>query len=202
MMSLFMWFFPADSDRILVNGQDLSTLVLEAHSRATATVFQDTGLLTKRLFQNIALGDKHLDVALIHATAQALGIDRLIDKLPMGYELLLYQGMLSGGETQLVGILRALCKPFELLIMDEATSHLDSETEARVLAGMRALGVQGKTRAIIAHRLNTVRSADRIVVLAAGKVAEIGTHEELLRRRGSYMDLVQRQYEVNLTPEG
>jgi len=199
-MDLAMGFYRPTSGSILVNGRDLGDLDVVAYRRRLAAVFQETTLFNHSLLANIRLGNETLEAPEIMEKARCIGADAFIASLPMGLRQPLYPGALSGGQTQLVGILRAVCKPFDLLILDEATSHLDSRTEEAIVAGIRELCAQGATRAVIAHRLSTVKQADRIVVMKAGRVVETGKHEELIARAGFYRDLVQRQYEVNLLP--
>ena len=199
-MNLAMGFYPPTSGSVLVNGRDLTTIDLPAYRRRIAAVFQETTVFNQSLSANLALGQPDLDQAAMRAKAACIGADKLIDKLPMGFRQPLYPGSLSGGQTQLVGILRAVCKPFDLLILDEATSHLDSRTEEAIISGIQELCARGSTRAVIAHRLSTVKQADRIVVMKSGQVVESGQHDELMARKGYYRDLVHRQYEVNLLP--
>lgn len=200
LMNLIMGFYKPSSGRILVNGVDLAELDLEAYRALISAVFQDTTLFSKTLYLNICLGDKTITPERVAGVAQTLGMEAFIESQPMRYDQLIYPGALSGGQTQQVGILRAMCQSFELLIMDEATSHLDSRTEEQIVAGMAMICSKNKTLAIIAHRLSTVRAADRIIALKHGRVAEIGNHDELVARKGYYFDLIQRQYEIDLAP--
>lgn len=202
LMNLLMGFYQPRSGTILVNGKDLCELDLESYRGRLAAVFQDTTLFHGSLFANLSLGNPAAHREKVIEIGAALGLDTMVDRLPFGFRQPLYPGSLSGGQIQRVGIWRAMCKPFDLLIMDEATSHLDSLTEERVVRGIDGLCAAGKTRAVIAHRLSTVKQADRIIVMRRGRVAETGTHQELVARRGVYLDLIQRQYEVNLVPQG
>ncbi len=200
LMNLILGFYRPDSGQILVNGVDLNELDPEGYRAAVSAVFQDTILFNKTFFQNVSLGNEAVSRERVMGVAKKLGMEPLLEALPMGLDQLLFPGAISGGQTQQVGILRAMCKPFRLLIMDEATSALDSRTEERVVKGIQAHCGPGLTRAVIAHRLSTVKAADYIIAMKDGRVAEQGNHESLIRRKGYYLELVQRQYEVNLAP--
>ena len=198
--SLLMGFYKPGSGVILVNGKDLAELDLGQYRRRLSAVFQDTTLFHKSLYANVALGDRSISREHVAKTAKTLGVEAFIENLPRSYDHPVYPGSVSGGQTQQLAILRAMCKPFDLLVMDEATSHLDSRTEERIVNGIHALCGQNKTRAVIAHRLSTVKQADQIVVMKAGRVVEMGGHEALVARQGYYLDLIKRQYEVDLAP--
>ncbi|MDJ0842387.1 MAG: peptidase domain-containing ABC transporter [Acidobacteriota bacterium] len=200
LMNLLLGFYQPDSGEILVNGRNLREWDLTRYRSRVSAVFQNTALLSKTLLQNVTLGNEALSIEVVAETARTLGIETFIQKLPMHYSQLLYPGALSGGQTQQVGILRAMCKPFDLLVMDEATSHLDSQTEEKIVNGITALCGGNKTRVIIAHRLSTVKAADCIVAMRDGRIVEMGTHEQLVALKGYYLELIQRQYEVDLAP--
>lgn len=200
LMNLILGFYRPHCGKILVNGIDLAELDLGSYRARVSAVFQDTTLFNKTFYQNVALGNEAVSRQRVAEIAPILGVDSLLEALPMGLDQLIFPGALSGGQTQQVGILRAMCKPFELLIMDEATSSLDSRTEERIVNGIKSLSGKCVTKAIIAHRLSTVKAADRIIALRDGRVAEVGDHESLIGKKGYYLELVQRQYEVNLAP--
>jgi ABC-type multidrug transport system fused ATPase/permease subunit len=199
-MNLIMGFYKPRSGKILVNGIDLEELDLGRYRRDISAVFQDTSIFNRNVYNNVSFGNKEITLERVEEVARELGMESFIAKLPGGFKSLIYQGGLSGGQMQRVGILRAMCKPFKLLLMDEATSHLDSRTEERIVTGINRLSGEGKTRMIIAHRLSTVMAADQIIVMKDGKAVECGTHEELVKMKGHYLDLIQRQYEVDLAP--
>ena len=202
LMNLVMGFYAPSKGEILVNGKNLSELDLARYRERISAVFQDTTLFNRSLGANITLGHPAVDERLVRDRAEDLGVMPLLDRQPLGLRQPLYPGVVSGGQTQQIGILRAVCKPFDLLIMDEATSQVDSRGEARLNEGLAQLSGTGQARAIIAHRLSTVKAADQIVVMKAGRIVERGTHETLIAKKGAYLDLIQRQYEVNLTPNG
>ena len=200
LVNLIMGFYKPSSGSIQVNGTDLRAVDLASYRSQLSAVFQDTTLFYASLLQNVTLGNPSLDEYQVAKTARILGVHRFIENLPMGYRQIIYQGALSGGQTQQLGILRATSKTFNLLVMDEATSHLDTATEAALVKGLHQLCGNKVTRIVIAHRLSTVKSADRIVVMKAGRVVETGNHESLTAKKGAYFELVRRQYEVDLAP--
>jgi len=198
LMNLLMGFYQPGTGRILVNGRDLRELDPEAYRSRISAVFQNTSLLSETLRHNVTLG-RPLDGEHLDRLARTLGAD-FVTGLPMGWDTLVYPGALSGGQTQQVGIMRAMAKPFDLLITDEATSHLDSVSEDKITAGIDAIRGEGKTRVMIAHRLSTVRAADQIVVMREGRIVERGSHDALMAAGGEYADLVRRQVEVDMAP--
>lgn len=196
-LNLLMGFYRPDSGRILVNGIDLVELDLDHYRNRLSAVFQGTPIFNKNVFNNVTLGNPNITLAEVRAIAAKLGMQSFIEKLPGGFEYLIYPGVLSGGQTQRVGILRAMCKPFDLLVLDEATSHLDSLTEEGIVKGIDEIS-RGRSRLVIAHRLSTIVNAHQILVIKQGKLAEQGRHEELVKLRGVYLALIERQYEVTL----
>ncbi|MDJ0836624.1 MAG: peptidase domain-containing ABC transporter [Acidobacteriota bacterium] len=199
-MNLIMGFYPPQQGQILINGRDLNELDLKAYRKRISTVFQDTLIFSKSLLNNVTMGDDAIEEKRVQETAELLGADRFIQKMALGLRQPIYAGAISGGQTQQVGILRAMSKPFDLLVLDEATSHLDSRTEERIVKGIDAVCKGKRTRAIIAHRLSTVKAADQIIVMKQGRVVEKGNHRELVDGKGYYLELIERQYEVNLVP--
>ena len=191
---LLMRFWDPDSGRISLNGADLRDYKLDDLRSRIALVSQDTYLFNDTLRANIAIArpgasDAELAAALDHA---ALG--PLIATLPEGLETVVGErgASLSGGQRQRVAIARAFLKDAPILILDEATSHLDALNELAVRRALNMLKAD-RTTVVIAHRLSTVRDADKIVVLDGGRLVETGTHDELLARRGLYAALVLRQ---------
>lgn len=199
LVNLIMGFYQPQTGQVLVNGVDLETLDLEPYRKRIAAVFQSTPIFNKNIFNNITMGNPDLTREAVQEIARKIGTDQFIEKMPQAYDYLIYPGSLSGGQTQRVGITRALCKPFDLLILDEATSHLDSLTESKIVDGIESLG-KDRTRIVIAHRLSTVMNADQILVMRKGQLVETGTHRELVKQKGYYLELIERQYEINLTP--
>jgi len=201
-------FFDVTGGRILIDGHDVRDVTLASLRRQIGIVTQDTILFNDTARNNIAYGQPHVsDGAVIKAATAALAHD-FIQKLPEGYDTIIGErGLtLSGGERQRLAIARALLKNAPILILDEATSALDSESEALVQSALQNLMV-GRTVFVIAHRLSTVRRADRIVVLENGQIADIGTHEDLLTRLGTYRRLYDlqfldmEQYKIAAVPE-
>ena len=188
-------FFDVGSGRILVDGHDVRDVTLSSLRRQIGIVTQDTILFNDTVRNNIAYGQPHVSQARVMQAAKAALAHDFIQKLPEGYETVIGERglLLSGGERQRIAIARALLKNAPILILDEATSALDSESEALVQSALQNLMV-GRTVFVIAHRLSTVRRADRIVVLEAGRIADIGTHDGLLSRLGTYRRLYDLQF--------
>jgi subfamily B ATP-binding cassette protein MsbA len=160
-----------------------------------AMVSQHVVLFDDTVAANIAYGDAQLDMQRVQAAAKAAHLDDVIANLPQGLETQIGDnGMrLSGGQRQRLAIARAIYKDAPILILDEATSALDTESERAVQSALNQL-MQGRTTLVIAHRLSTIEHADRIVVLDAGKIAEIGSHKELLAKQGLYAHLYHLQF--------
>jgi subfamily B ATP-binding cassette protein MsbA len=158
-------------------------------------VTQETVLFNDTLRNNIAYGQPSVSQTQVEAAARAALAHDFICKLPAGYETVIGEKgvRLSGGERQRIAIARALLKNAPILILDEATSALDSESEALVQSALQNL-ISGRTVVVIAHRLSTVRRADRIVVIENGAVADVGSHEELMQKLGTYRRLYDLQF--------
>jgi ATP-binding cassette, subfamily B, bacterial HlyB/CyaB len=191
---LLLGLYLPTNGRVLIDGQDITSLSLTSLRQQIGVVDQDTFLFGSTIRENISLG--HPDVALeeIIEAARLAGAHDFIKQLPMGYETQVGEGggLLSGGQRQRLAIARALLGNPRLLVLDEATSHLDTESE-RIIQNNLSQILQSRTSLIIAHRLSTIRNAHLILVLDRGVLVESGTHEELMSQRGQYFYLNQQQ---------
>ncbi|NEO71599.1 ATP-binding cassette domain-containing protein, partial [Moorena sp. SIO3H5] len=181
------------------DGQDITSLSLRSLREQIGVVNQDTFLFGKTIRENIAMGYPSATLAEIMEAAQQAGADEFIKQLPMGYETQIGEGggMLSGGQRQRLAIARALLGNPRLLILDEATSNLDAESERIIQTNFNSI-LKNRTTLVIAHRLSTVRQADVILVLDRGILVESGNHETLMAKRGHYFYLNQQQLTVTL----
>jgi subfamily B ATP-binding cassette protein MsbA len=197
LIGLIMAFHQPRSGRVLVDGRDLADLDLDHYRSHLGVVLQDNFLFDGTIAENVAYSRPRASRAEIEAAGRLAHCDELVGRLPDGYDTLVGERgvRLSGGERQRVAIARAVLADPRILILDEATSSLDSESEAFIQDGLESLR-RGRTTFVIAHRLSTVRSADQILVLDDGRVVEHGTHQELIRRGGRYRDLHDRQYRL------
>jgi subfamily B ATP-binding cassette protein MsbA len=188
-------FFDVTGGRILADGHDIRDLTLNSLRSHIAVVTQDTILFNDTVRNNIAYGQPHVSDEHVAAAARAALADEFIREMPEGYHTVIGErGMrLSGGQRQRLAIARAILKNAPILILDEATSALDSESEALVQSALQNL-MEGRTVFVIAHRLSTVRRADRIMVLENGTIADIGTHEDLMNKLGTYRRLYDLQF--------
>jgi subfamily B ATP-binding cassette protein MsbA len=188
-------FFDPSEGRLLIDGYDLREVTLASLRQQVGIVTQETVLFNDTVRNNIAYGQPNVALKEVEAAARAALAHDFIRALPAGYdEVIGERGVrLSGGERQRIAIARALLKNAPILILDEATSALDSESEALVQSALHNL-MSGRTVFVIAHRLSTVRRADRIVVIENGAIADIGAHEELMTRLGTYRRLYELQY--------
>jgi ATP-binding cassette subfamily B protein len=194
--SLLLRFYDPSSGTVCLDGHDLKTLTIASLRQQIALVLQDPVLFGTTIRENIAYGRPGATDEEIHAAARAAGAHDFILALPHGYETSIGERgvMLSGGQRQRLSIARAFLKDAPILILDEPTSALDAETETTLLDALRRL-MRGRTTLIIAHRLSTVREADRIVVLQDGRVVESGSHEDLLTRAAVYARLHRLQFD-------
>ena len=195
-INLLMRFYDVDGGSIYVDGHEIRKVTRASLRKAYSMVLQDTWLFHGTVFDNIAYGKPGATMEEVVAAAKAAHIHGYISRLPKGYDTVLSDNgtSISKGQKQLLTIARAMLLDAHMLILDEATSNVDTRTEQRIQSAMRTL-MEGKTCFVIAHRLSTIRSADNILVLDGGKVVEQGTHEELMEKKGFYHTLYQSQFD-------
>jgi subfamily B ATP-binding cassette protein MsbA len=195
LVSLVPRFFDVSSGRIAIDGHDIRDVTMASLRSQIGVVTQETILFNDSLRNNIAYGQPSVSQRELESAARAALAHDFIMELPAGYDTVIGEKgvRLSGGERQRIAIARALLKNAPILILDEATSALDSESEALVQSALQNL-MTGRTVIVIAHRLSTVRRADRIVVLENGTIADIGTHEDLMQKLGTYRRLYDLQF--------
>lgn len=198
LISLLQHIYPIQSGHIRIGDYDIAQIDNKSLRRRVGTVPQQIELFAGTIVENIAVGDLHPDMRRITDLIDQLGLRKFIERLPEGLNTFIgeHGASLSGGERQRIAIARALYKEPEILIFDEATSSLDTTAERYVKQTLEALAEQGKTVIIIAHRLTTVKDADRIVVLDKGQVVETGTHGELFRAGGIYSRLWNEVFDI------
>jgi ATP-binding cassette subfamily B protein len=192
LVNLLMRFYDVDAGQILLDGVDISTLDRRSLRSRIGMVLQDTWLFDGTIAENIAYGRPDAGADEVLEAAKAAYVDPFVRTLPAGYQTRISGdgGNISAGEKQLITIARAFLARPHLLILDEATSSVDTRTEALIQHAMRELR-RDRTSFIIAHRLSTIRDADRIVVVEAGRIVEQGNHTELLARHGTYYEMTQ-----------
>lgn len=197
LVSLLQHIYPIQSGRIRIGDYDIAQIDNKSLRRRVGTVPQQIELFAGTIVENIAVGDLQPDMRRIVDLAEQLGLKDFIERLPNGFMTYIgeHGASLSGGERQRIAIARALYKEPEILIFDEATSSLDSISERYVKQTLDALAERGKTIIVIAHRLSTVKSADKIVVIDKGEVVETGTHRELFNSGGIYNRLWNEQFD-------
>ena len=188
-------FFDVSGGRILIDDSDVREVTLESLRSQIGIVTQETVLFNDTVRNNIAYGQPHVSQKKVEEAARAARAHEFISGLPEGYNTMIGERgvRLSGGERQRIAVARAILKNAPILILDEATSALDSESESLVQAALQNL-MSGRTVFVIAHRLSTVRRADRIVVLDNGTISDIGAHEELMQKLGTYRRLYELQF--------
>jgi ABC-type multidrug transport system fused ATPase/permease subunit len=194
-ISLLARFYDVQKGEILVDGVDLRNVRQSDLRKFIAVVLQDVCLFSGDIRSNIGLGDPSISDDRIRAAARVVGAHRFIEQLPGGFreEVRERGATLSVGQKQLISFARALAFQPKILVLDEATSSVDTETEILIQTAIRKL-LHGRTSIVIAHRLSTIQSADRIIVMHKGEVREIGSHQQLLALGGIYSKLYQLQY--------
>lgn len=198
LINLLLRFYELNSGRITIDGVDITRMTRADLRGLFGMVLQDTWLYKGTIMENIGYGLENPDTEKIVEAAKAAHADHFIRSLPMGYDTILNEeaSNISQGQKQLLTIARALLADPPILILDEATSSVDTRTEALIQKAMTGL-MQGRTSFVIAHRLSTIKNADLILVMKNGSVIEQGTHEELIRQKGFYEDLYNSQFTTN-----
>jgi ATP-binding cassette subfamily B protein len=195
-INLLMRFYDPWKGEICVDGLENRKYTMDSLRKSYSMVLQDTWVFNGTIFDNIAYGKENATLEEVMEAAKAAHIHNYIMRLPKGYDTVISEdgGNISKGQKQLITIARAMLYDTSMLILDEATSNVDTATERKVQAAMRTL-MAGKTSFIIAHRLSTIRNADNILVMEHGDVIEQGNHDQLMQRKGAYFKLYQSQFE-------
>ena len=195
LVNLLLRFYELNGGRILVDGVDITNMTRAALRKKFGMVLQDTWLFNGTIRDNIAYGRENATEEEIVAAAKAAHADHFIRVLPDGYDTILNEEVsnISQGQKQLLTIARALLADPEIMILDEATSSVDTRTELQIQTAMKTL-MKGRTSFVIAHRLSTIREADVILVMKDGDVIETGNHESLMKQNGFYADLYNSQF--------
>lgn len=196
LINLLMRFYDVDEGEIAVDDNNINAVTRKSLRKSYAMVLQDTWLFHGTIFENIAYGKENATMEDVVRVAKAAKIDGFIRRLPEGYNTILSDDgtNISKGQKQLMTIARAMLLDANMLILDEATSNVDTRTEIQIQQAMRKL-MENKTCFVIAHRLSTIRNADWILVVDNGEVAEQGTHEELMKKGGFYYNLYRAQFD-------
>ena len=194
-INLLNRFYEIDSGCISVDGRDIKDFTLKSLRSHIALVLQDVFLFADTIANNITLKDDAITPAMIDEAAQEIGVHEFIQSLPGGYQYNVKErgSMLSSGQRQLIAFLRAYVSDPSILILDEATSSVDTYSEQLIQRATEKI-TEGRTSIIIAHRLATIKKADKIIVMDAGTIVEVGTHKELLQKGGYYSDLYEAQF--------
>ena len=194
-ISALMGFYPYSEGSIKIDGIELKAIDVHALRQQVALVLQDVFLFSDSVRANVVLGDQHITDEQLLKAAKSIGIAEFIDELPGGLDYNVQErgGVLSAGQRQLLAFLRAYITQPKVLILDEATSSIDSHTEELIQRALIAL-TKDRTSVIIAHRLSTIQHANRIIVLDKGQIVEIGSHLSLLEKEGAYFNLYEKQF--------
>jgi ATP-binding cassette subfamily B protein len=196
MVNLLMKFYDIDSGDILIDGISTKDLSRENIHELFTMVLQDTWLFQGTVKENIVYNRKNISDKQVESVCKTVGLDHFIKTLPHGYNSLLGDNdSVSAGQRQLLTIARGMLEDAPFLILDEATSNVDTRTEELVQKAMDKL-MEGRTSFIIAHRLSTIKNADLILVMKDGNIIETGNHEELMKQNGFYADLYNSQFEL------
>ncbi|MFW6347876.1 MAG: ABC transporter ATP-binding protein, partial [Cyclonatronaceae bacterium] len=196
LINLLTRFYDIKEGQILFDGIDIRRYALHSLRSSFALVLQDNALFSGSIMDNITLGNPDISPQEVKEAARLVEADRFIERLPGGYEYVLHErgASLSMGQRQLLCFVRAMVYDPNVLILDEATSNVDSETEELVNTALNKL-MKGRTSIVIAHRLATIQHADKIIVMHKGEVRETGTHQQLLKKPdGIYRKLYELQY--------
>ncbi|MBE5982568.1 MAG: ABC transporter ATP-binding protein, partial [Paenibacillaceae bacterium] len=195
-INLLMRFYEVDGGKITIDDMDIRDMTRKSLRKAFAMVLQETWLFQGTIYENLAYGKEDATLDDVVKAAKDARIHSFIEQLPEGYNTILKEDgtNISKGQKQLLTIARAMLLDSKILILDEATSNVDTRTEIRIQQAMRRL-MAGKTCFVIAHRLSTIQDADLIAVIYQGGVAEQGTHQSLMKKRGRYYEMVMAQYD-------
>ena len=190
LIKLLLRLYDPTDGRVMLDGIDLPELELSELRKQIALVSQDVYLFHGTIAENISYGPEKLNLQQVESASRAAQLHDFVQSLPEGYQTIVGERgiRLSGGQRQRLSIARAVLKNSPVMIFDEATSSVDTETERAIQANLAEI-TRGKTAIVIAHRLSTIRYADRILVLSSGKVTEEGNHDELIAQNGTYADL-------------
>lgn len=196
LINLLMRFYDPESGDIRIDGQSISAVTRASLRGSFAMVLQDTWLFTGSIYENIAYGAEGATLEKVMEACQAAKIHNTIMRLPDGYDTILTEdgGTISKGQKQLMTIARAMLQKANMLILDEATSNVDTRTEIKIQQAMRKL-MENKTCFVIAHRLSTIQNADLILVMQSGNIVEQGRHDALLKQKGAYAKMYHAQFE-------
>jgi ABC-type multidrug transport system fused ATPase/permease subunit len=194
-INLLSGFYPFQKGEVLIDGHDIRTLNLQELRKHIAVVLQDVFLFSGDIKTNINLGSERIPIDRVKAAARVVGAHKFIENLSGNYEAEVKErgATLSVGQKQLLSFARALAFHPRILVLDEATSSVDTESEQLIQSAIRKL-LKGRTSIVIAHRLSTIQNADKIIVLHKGEIRETGTHQELLAKDGIYKKLYRLQY--------
>lgn len=195
--NLITRFYDPTAGAVRIDGKNLQDVSLTELRRQISVVLQDTFIFSGTIMENIRFGNPAATDEQVREAAEAIGADKFIKKLPMGYETEVEErgNILSVGERQLLSFARALLADPRIIILDEATASIDTETEVQIQTALQTL-LEGRTSIIIAHRLSTIRDSDKIFVLQHGEIIEEGNHDELMVHKGEYYRLIEAQFKV------